>query len=876
MGKIGLALGLFAFVSMCAALFASGGGNGGEVVYRPNLVLSGADPLVDPAQAYAGEYVAVSVVVADEGAPTNAWSRVVATPSGNPNIEAQSLEIAPMQPGDSSINSFRFPCPNVQQETEYTVNIVLDPDNRVQETDENDNSMQARFTCKVLPNLVFDGIAAAQAQVAGGGGEVLFTATISNTGRGDTPQGTPISLVSRARASGQAPEIMPVMSQIDPIGAGGSAEREIRFTCPGVEGRTTYYVSAEVNPDHERAIRETVYTDNAYPTGFVVPPSFVCVPSANLVARAGDPLASPQRTYAGQNVRISGIVSNAGHADAGATHARAEFEASAQGAPSIAPQSVEVRALGVGEEATVAFDATCPQVEGDIAYTVRIRADSENEVQESGEGDNVFLGQYAFTCTAPTPNLVVVAGTPFVNPQSAHSGESVSVKAIVTNVGGGAAGASVLSAAPSAVQQGRPAIDSQSIDVAGIAAGGQVEKEIVFRCPQVASPSAYTVNIGADAGNRIQESNENDNAIRQVAQFTCTPPAQGGAGFGEVCGSAGMGQNVSLSFLALLATALVVAAAYMMGKAVESPRITNWCKIEVWQMLATAAIVVGVYCALALFCISTPAQLLEFTGASARYDLGSFSGYEDFGIYGASHIYLERLASYSKGVMTGIRYNIGVYELRSGIQEFECNAFCLLASQGTSLAPHGGESSYISVLTSSLQVSTLVLLSVLFQLFLLAYIQNGLFLFFLPVAIVVRSLPFMRGFGGALIALVVCLYILYPLMIYVDGVVFAPASKEIAPLLKNRISPGDGSIYPLLGNVRNGGSAEDMLTQNAFSMGEGRETDDMPSLIMLTSLIFMAGVFAPALNFVVIAAAAREISRMFGEEIDISRLGQML
>ena len=55
-----------------------------------------------------------------------------------------------------------------------------------------------------------------------------------------------------------------------------------------------------------------------------------------------------------------------------------------------------------------------------------------------------------------------------------------------------------------------------------------------------------------------------------------------------VCNDEGMNELALLSFFALLAASLFVALAYMLGKAIESPRISTWCKTEVWQVFASA------------------------------------------------------------------------------------------------------------------------------------------------------------------------------------------------------------------------------------------------------------------------------------------------
>ena len=51
---------------------------------------------------------------------------------------------------------------------------------------------------------------------------------------------------------------------------------------------------------------------------------------------------------------------------------------------------------------------------------------------------------------------------------------------------------------------------------------------------------------------------------------------------------------------------------------------------------------------------------------------------------------------------------------------------------------------------------------------------------------------------------------------------------------------------------------------------------DLAGSIQVSILIFLAAVFLPAINFIVIAALARDLTHFLGEEADISRLGQMV
>jgi hypothetical protein len=54
------------------------------------------------------------------------------------------------------------------------------------------------------------------------------------------------------------------------------------------------------------------------------------------------------------------------------------------------------------------------------------------------------------------------------------------------------------------------------------------------------------------------------------------------------------------------------------------------------------------------------------------------------------------------------------------------------------------------------------------------------------------------------------------------------------------------------------------------------QPNSLPAAIRLNVLLFLAAVFLSSLNFIVIAAFGRELSRFLGEEADMSRLGQMI
>ena len=72
----------------------------------------------------------------------------------------------------------------------------------------------------------------------------------------------------------------------------------------------------------------------------------------------------------------------------------------------------------------------------------------------------------------------------------------------------------------------------------------------------------------------------------------------------------------------------------------------------------------------------------------------------------------------------------------------------------------------------------------------------------------------------------------------------------------------------------NTGSSETEM--NHLDDPSGSVNEGLANSIEVNALIFLSAIFLPAINFIVIAALARDLTHFLGEEADISRLGQMV
>ena len=352
-----------------------------------------------------------------------------------------------------------------------------------------------------------------------------------------------------------------------------------------------------------------------------------------------------------------------------------------------------------------------------------------------------------------------------------------------------------------------------------------------------------------------------------------------------VCSSDSFSSVTLLAGMAGIGMIALAAFVYMVGESLQNARMLSWAKSELWEVVFSLFVVSMILFTLSTFCNVTVGEVGTMSSSLPVI----FTGNEGKNMYDASMMYLENVAGFGLRNMAQVRSNLGAYEIRTSFQRYDCGAMCFLTMISSTDAKYSGESMDLAVTNNLLGTATISYLSVLFQYFTLQYIVSGLFVLLLPIAIVVRSVPFMRGFGGALIGIIVALYIMYPMAQLSNAVVLPYLAKGMGSVT---MSDRDGASPACAGS---GIFAEPGTSPPAFRVscdtgvakemdigGKGISEGDLPAVtdlkegIKTNVLMFLAGVFLPGLDFIVIASLARDISGLLGDEADIARLGQMV
>lgn len=365
----------------------------------------------------------------------------------------------------------------------------------------------------------------------------------------------------------------------------------------------------------------------------------------------------------------------------------------------------------------------------------------------------------------------------------------------------------------------------------------------------------------------------------------------------------------SLSLLSLGITLIVLGVAYALGQLLSNPQFNVWAKTEIFQVFVSFFLVILVLYLNDSFCT------FRYSSIASLSPAGSVEGLsythpeilEDDNVINAAGKYLANVAHFIKTEMRAARAIYGVMEEASRYTRIPCMpaiAFCMYGVNGYNVRPYSGFSGWIQMLGFSLYTDTLSYLTVLIQMGLLAFISGGGIMVYLPFAIILRSLPLMRQLGGGLLAICIALFIIYPGLLAVESLFWNPYSMlggDDWGRLENtagRISDGFihggysglvtsmtaagavvwGPVGAIIGAIVGGLITViiDAATDYAGVWNQADLENAIQVAFRASSVSFLSATFLFAFNIIAIGASARELGRLLGQEVDLSRLMQVV
>jgi hypothetical protein len=341
----------------------------------------------------------------------------------------------------------------------------------------------------------------------------------------------------------------------------------------------------------------------------------------------------------------------------------------------------------------------------------------------------------------------------------------------------------------------------------------------------------------------------------------------------------GLDAMYSLALFASGFTLMMMGTVYALGTLLNNPRFTVWVKTEIFQVFVSIVLVYAV-----LFFASAlgldhqggltvqAGWITTFAPDSLQYEHPEID--EEYSVLNTSQAYLRNLAFFNHKAVRGARTAMGAFDEYSKYTKQPCVPgwlFCMMGHNGVSVRPLGGASAMMQATNLLLYTSTASYLTVLAQLFFLEFIAGGFAAAYLPIAIVLRSLPFMRQFGGGLLAICISLFLIYPALLFVEASFWNPWT-----LLPNEDSWGEVSSF--VSHVE--ANPDNVSYGNAyFIYGDwffGDTLSVMNHVISVCSAAFLSATFLFTFNIIAITASARAFGRLMGADVDLSRLVQIV
>ena len=480
------------------------------IVVGPDLMVSA---LTAPAKAQAGQTIGLSGTVRNAGAAmaagqTSVLAYYLSTDAAldGGDVLLGTRTVGTLGAGASSAATTSIVFPAVASGSYYVI-ARADDGNAVVEAQEGNNTRVTATPMSVGPDVAVT-VATGPAGAAPG-----RTVTIGNTvmNKGPVAVSFTVGFYLSADDVLDGGDVLLGTRAVTALAPGASSTASKVLTIPANTAPGVHRVI--VRADDDGALGEISEANNVKATG----PMTVAWP--DLVVSA---LTAPGRAAPGATITVSHTVHNAITAVGAAPVSVSRFRLSTDPAYDTGDTdlgTVNVPALGPNASATVAKPVTIPVGTPAGVYYIVVRADDDNVIAETGEGNNT---RSTATPIVVGPDLVVSALTA---PAKAQAGQTIGLSGTVQNAGSAMAAGqtSVLAyylSTDAVLDGGDVLLGTRTVGTLAAGASSAGTTSIVF--PAVASGSYYVI-ARADDGDAVVEAREGNNTRATVTPMSVGP-----------------------------------------------------------------------------------------------------------------------------------------------------------------------------------------------------------------------------------------------------------------------------------------------------------------------------------------------------------------
>jgi hypothetical protein len=358
-----------------------------------------------------------------------------------------------------------------------------------------------------------------------------------------------------------------------------------------------------------------------------------------------------------------------------------------------------------------------------------------------------------------------------------------------------------------------------------------------------------------------------------------------------ICGTA-FGNFVTSALLPIIAaatfsTVAIIAVSFMIGRLISNPKLTLWAKTEIVQLAVSLGAIFMITFSVNTFCAINLAEIADIFGVPS---VGSVN------IYDGALNYLNEAALYSHNAINVVRYHLEAYTIMSFLNAFICDFAtgsigwgCFFGYGGNNQQPLGGFGAHTAALNVAFNSALMSHFSALNFLFILLFVYRGFVFLFLPLGLFLRAMPYLRGLGSLFISLALSFLLVYPFMLsvfYLMGEVLVDRGNSYNAM-PVALSQYNEQVFPDRENGADQFFAVStcgegyvkscyLNTGGCNCIGNTDIKDNTPGAIAFVAYAFIAAVFFPTVALLATIGSVVYVARLFGEEIDLSRITQLV
>lgn len=333
----------------------------------------------------------------------------------------------------------------------------------------------------------------------------------------------------------------------------------------------------------------------------------------------------------------------------------------------------------------------------------------------------------------------------------------------------------------------------------------------------------------------------------------------------------------ALSALALVVSASLLAAIYLVSRLFGNEQTEGWVKIEIFELFSTGFIVMVIIGLLNAACLLP----VDSLGISPPDDLKGLN------MFDAAAEVLNQFSGTLAFTMTGLHAFYIPFDFMT-TQTMTAHPL----GMGTVIQPTAGMGAVIKPgYVNALQMMTVAFIVTRAQLLLLDFSTYAMLKFYLPLGILMRCFTPTRRIGGTLIGLVLGLVLVFPALTVLNGIFALSFTSALNPFAMNEsfeflgtiLASGPGLVLLDFMDVL-GGSLGSVTPFSLFRFPIALLSSFIGLFASFYFFLFMwaagqaflIGLFFPALNTLLLVTTIRYLSRAFGEEIDVTNLTRMI